>query len=145
MPYSINRKYGLPSCRNWNQIWRNSSPLQFLPVFTKGIFLQWKRPISCGGHRRRTLPVRPRRSRLQNSRFFFSKSVKKSVKCGVRVLRTRSARVSHARRAYVPVSLSVFSLVPDLLFNCSRVLEDAKIRTVLQSIVEGISEISSRG
>ena len=37
--------------------------------------------------------------RLQNSRFFFSKSVKKSVKRGVRVLRARSARASHARRA----------------------------------------------
>ena len=35
-----------------------------------------------------------------------------------------------------PVSLSVFSLVPDLLFDCSRVLEYAKIRTVLQSTVE---------
>ena len=34
-----------------------------------------------------------------------------------------------------PVSLSVFSLVPDLLFDCSRVLEYAKIRTVLQSII----------
>ena len=44
--------------------------------------------------------------------FFFSKSVKKSVKRGVRVLR---------------------SLVPDLLFDCSRVLEYGKIRTVLQS------------
>ena len=32
-----------------------------------------------------------------------------------------------------PVSLSVFSLVSDLLFDCSRVLEYAKIRTVLQS------------
>ena len=32
-----------------------------------------------------------------------------------------------------PVSLSVFSLVPDLLFDCSRVLEYAIIRTVLQS------------
>ena len=31
------------------------------------------------------------------------------------------------------VSLSVFSLIPDLLFDCSRVLEYAKIRTVLQS------------
>ena len=34
-----------------------------------------------------------------------------------------------------PVSLSVFSLIPDLLFDCSRVLEYAKIRTVLQSII----------
>ena len=29
--------------------------------------------------------------------------------------------------------LSVFSLVPELLFDCSRVLEYEKIRTVLQS------------
>ena len=35
--------------------------------------------------------------RLQNSRFFFSKSVNKTVKCGVRVLRARSRRAS--RRA----------------------------------------------
>ena len=73
--------------------------------------------------------------------FFFSKSVKKSVKRGVRVLRARSARASHALRAceargkkrLSPVSLSVFSLVPDLLFDCSRALEYAKIRTVLPS------------
>ena len=39
-------------------------------------------------------------SRLQNSRVFFSKSVKKSVKRGVRVLHARSARASHARRAF---------------------------------------------
>ena len=48
-------------------------------------------------------------SRLQNSQFFLS-----------------------------PVPLSVFSLVPvvpDLLIDCSRVLECAKIRTVLQSVV----------
>ena len=31
--------------------------------------------------------------------FFFSKSIKKSVKRGVRVLRARSARASHSRRA----------------------------------------------
>ena len=34
--------------------------------------------------------------RLQNSLFFFSKSVRKSVKRGVRVLHTRSARAAHA-------------------------------------------------
>ena len=75
--------------------------------------------------------------------FFFSKSVKKSVKLGARVLRARSARVSHALRAcearekktLSPVSLSVFSLAPDLLFDCSRVLQYAKMRTVLQSRV----------
>ena len=67
---------------------------------------------------------------------FFSKL----VKLGVRVLRARSARKSHARKAsegvfqrLSRVSLSVFSLVPDLLFDCSRVLEYAKTRTVLQS------------
>ena len=62
-------------------------------------------------------------NRLQNRRVFFSKSVMKSVKGGIRVLCTWSARVS----------LSVFSLVPGLLFDCSRILEYAKIQTVLQS------------
>ena len=92
--------------------------------------------------------------RLQNSRvFFFSKPVKKSLKCGVRVLRARSARASPARRAgearektvfleSPPLSLSVFSLVPDLLFDCSRVLEYAKTRTVLQSRLLIIHELN---
>ena len=44
---------------------------------------------------------------------------------------TRAKRV----RRLSPVSLFVFTLVPDLLFDCSRVLEYAKIRTVLQSSV----------
>ena len=35
-----------------------------------------------------------------------------------------------------PVLLSVFSLVPDLLLDCLRILEYAKIRTVLQSMRE---------
>ena len=55
-------------------------------------------------------------SRLQNSRFFFSESVKKSVKRGVRVLRARSkAREPYTpvgrvgRERLSPVSLSVFS------------------------------------
>ena len=54
---------------------------------------------------------------------------------------TRAKRESLTRRAcesyfwrHSPVSLSFFSLVPDLLFDCSHVLEDAKIRSVLQSI-----------
>ena len=63
--------------------------------------------------------------------FFFAKSVKKSVKRTVRVLRARSARASFS--VSPQVSLSVFSLAPDLLFDCSRVHEYAKIRTVLQS------------
>ena len=56
------------------------------------------------------------------------------MKSGVRVLRARRARKPHTP----VVSLSVFSLVPDLLFDCSRVLEYAKIRTVLQSSKESI-------
>ena len=43
----------------------------------------------------------------------------------------RAKRASLTRPS--PVSLSVFSLVPDILFDCSRVLQYAKIRTVLQS------------
>ena len=69
-------------------------------------------------------------NRLQNSRFFFSKSVNKSVKRAVRVLRARSLRAS------------VFSLVPDLLFDCSRVLEYTKIRTVLQSKTKTLYQTS---
>jgi len=96
-----------------------------------------------------TPPKRSSRSqetnRLQNSRFFLSKSVKKSVKHGVRVLRARSVRASQARIGRVRrekknlflasiSSLALgFSLVPDLLFDCLHVLEYAKIRTVLQS------------
>ena len=53
---------------------------------------------------------------------FFSKSVKKLVKRGVRVLRAFSA------------SFQTFSV-----FDCSRALECAKIRTVLQSIEAWIS------
>ena len=70
--------------------------------------------------------------RLQNSRGFFTKSVKKSVKRGVGLARAKRASRKNFERLS-PVSLSVFSLVPDLLFDCSRVLEYAKIRAVLQS------------
>ena len=80
-----------------------------------------------------TNPLFIRLIRLQNSRFFFSKSVKKSVKRGVRVLRARACEAREKKRLS-PVLLSVFSLVPDLLFDCSRVLEYAKIWTVLQPI-----------
>ena len=46
--------------------------------------------------------------------------------------------IGRVRRVSVsPVSLSVFSLVPDLLFDGSRVLEYAKMRTVLQSKPNG--------
>ena len=67
-----------------------------------------------------------------DSRLF--SQVKKSVKLGVRVLRALVGRVRREKKKRLsPVSLSVFSLVPDLLFDCSRLLEYAKIRTVLQS------------
>ena len=35
-------------------------------------------------------------------------------------------------KVFPPVLLSIFSLVLDLLYDCSRVLEYAKIRTVLR-------------
>ena len=57
---------------------------------------------ASGLENKRFMPSFPR---PQNSRVFFSKSVKKSVKRGVRVY---------------------FSLVPVLLYDCSRVLENAK-------------------
>ena len=60
----------------------------------------------------------PIQSRLQNSRFFLK--ISKEI-----------GKAWHKRLS--PVSLSVFSLIPDLLFNCSCVLEYAKIWTVLQS------------
>ena len=44
-------------------------------------------------------------------------------------------RFSVIERLY-RVSLSVFSLAPDLLFDCSRVVEYAKIRTVLIIIID---------
>ena len=53
------------------------------------------------------------------------KAWRKSLAC--------AKRASLTRPTGVWVSPSLFSLVPDLLFNCSRVLEYAKIRTVLQS------------
>ena len=60
---------------------------------------------------------------------FSPKSVKKS-----RVLRARSARASHAHRARSLFSASFQAY----LFDCSRVLEYAKIRTVLQSMYKYI-------
>ena len=56
------------------------------------------------------------RSRLQKSRFFSQN------------------RFSVIERLST-VSLSVFSLAPDLLFDCSSVVEYAKIRTVLIIII----------
>ena len=65
--------------------------------------------------------------RLQNSRFFLK--IGKEIGKAWRKSPTRAI----GRECLSPVSLSVFSLVPDLLFDYSRVLEYEKIRTVLQS------------
>ena len=66
-------------------------------------------------------------TRLLNSRFFFLKISKEIGKAWRKSL-ARAKCVSLTRP-----SLSVFRLVPDLLFDCSCLLEYAKIRTVLQS------------
>ena len=68
--------------------------------------------------------------RLQNSRFFLK--ISKEIGNAWRKSLMRANRAS-LTRPLSPVSLSVFSLVLHLLFDCSRVLENAKIRTVLQS------------
>ena len=70
-------------------------------------------------------------ARLQNSRVFFLKISKEIGKAWRKSL-TRASLTRQERLS--PVSLSVFSLIPDLLFDCSRVLEYAKTRTVLQSM-----------
>ena len=57
---------------------------------------------------------------------------------GVRVLRARCARALHVGRATESLALC-FALVPDLLLDCSRVLEYAKIRTVLESNLQARS------
>ena len=61
--------------------------------------------------------------RLQNSRFFFSKLVKKSVKRCVRVLRARSARVSHVSpqsRSLFSVSFQTFCLTARAYLNTQK-------------------------
>ena len=62
-------------------------------------------------------------NRLQNSRGFFLKISKEIGKAWRKSLE----REARERKASPPVSLSV----PDLSFDCSRVLEYAKIRSVL--------------
>ena len=62
---------------------------------------------------------------------FFSEISKEICKAWRTESHVREAREEKNRLS--PVSLSVFSLVPDLLFDCSPVLGYAKIRTVLQS------------
>ena len=88
----------------------------------------------------RTSRKRPLKMQTAKRSVFSSKSVKKSVKCGVRILSARSARahtpVRRVRREkktdcpyfqrLSPVQLYVFSLVPDLLIDCSRFLETQK-------------------
>ena len=90
-------------------------------------FLDLKEVHPCNGYSSTNLD----RIRLQNSRVFFLK---------------RSLRISHARRApdshgLSPVSLSLLSLAPDLLFDCLRVVEYAKIRTVCSLLSYGNLEM----
>ena len=109
-----------------------------------------------------TLPLSLQCSRMQNSRVFFSKSVKKSAKCGVRVL---LARASHAQSkkptvrfpyfflvflAPPPVSLSVFSLVPDHLCDFRAYLNTQKyglfcsLTVLSSSLTQKIQILSER-
>ena len=68
----------------------------------------------------------------QNSpRVLDSKTVGFFLKISKEIGKAWRKSLTRAKRA--SLSLSVFSLIPDLLFDCSRVLEYAKIRTVLQS------------
>ena len=73
---------------------------------------------------------------------FFLKISKEIAKSLTRAKRVRRDERKKTDSPYFwrlsPVSLSVFSLIPDLLFDCSRVLEYAKIRTVLQSMTSVI-------
>ena len=76
--------------------------------------------VSCRQYwttQKESCPIHPR---LQTSRFFFSKSVKKSVERGVRVLRARSARASHARRACVSASFQTFCLTARAYLNTQK-------------------------
>ena len=67
---------------------------------------------------------------LSRTRYFIDESPSIDKQC---VETHNKLDSKHSVFSLSPVSLSVFSLVPDLLFDCSRVLEYAKIRTVLQS------------
>ena len=69
-------------------------------------------------------------SRLQNSRLFLKISRKKREVWRDSLTRAKRASECESREkeALSPVSFTVFSLVPDLLFDCSGVLEYAKIR-----------------
>ena len=71
--------------------------------------------------------------------FFFSKSVKKLATRGVRVLCARSARASHSRRACeasLPSLAICFQPRSRPFVWLPRLLEYAKIGTVLQSIMK---------
>ena len=65
-------------------------------------------------------------SKLDCKTVAFFLKISKEIGKAWRKSLTRTKRASVTR-------LSVFSLVPGLLFDCSRLLEYAKIRTVLQS------------
>ena len=62
--------------------------------------------------------------RLQNSRFFFSKSVKKSVKRGVRVLRARIFSVFPQSRSLSSASFQTFCLTARAYLNTQKYYTD---------------------
>ena len=59
-------------------------------------------------------------TRLLNSRFFFSKSVKKSVKRGVRVLHAQSAWASHVRLSLFSALFQTFCLTARAYLNTQK-------------------------
>ena len=94
--------------------------------------LRYFKTLSIGlGNRTRNFPVCGQARRLQNSRFF----LKISKEIGKALGKTLSREAREPRTPYERVRReTVFSLVPDILFDCPRVFEYAKKQTVLQSI-----------
>ena len=85
-------------------------------------------------------------SRLQNSRFFPSKSVKKSVKRGVRVLHARNISVSPQSHSLFSASFQTFCLTARAYFDTQKYglfcsLPD-KIRKVVTSSIGSLQLVS---
>ena len=103
-PWYFSSKTGTSDC-----IRHSAAPklkLLYSVLFTKYSLYNLTR--RCMNYRETVCSTRPPSRRLQNSRFFSSKSVKKSVTRGVRVWCARTARASHAR-SVSPHSRSLFS------------------------------------
>ena len=92
---------------------------------SKALFI-WRQVVPCKRDTR--LPARGTLRELDCKTVGFFLKISKEIGKAPYVWGTR--KKNHP----FPVSLSIFSLVPDLLFDCSRLLKYVKIRTVLQSI-----------